>query len=272
MKTLLKQLTTLSVIVSLSVLAAPVSQAAMVSITIDCTNLQPQTIVPVVGGDDLEISITNCDGAMAWGGTMPGTFADYVGYTQNINMTGEPNSWAAYFDASESAMMMIIRSNWNESRDDNVAISTGATLFTLSFNSSYYSWVVGEIPGGEEASAKLGKVTFGAYSSVLTKSAQKKLKAIGRAALNAEASELIVSGFTAKGSNQTWSEDQRIALAKARANAVKKFLAAWFKSKDVEVKIAVRAVGSKKPVKPNTSEDNRSKNRRVEVSIKSQVA
>jgi flagellar motor protein MotB len=61
-------------------------------------------------------------------------------------------------------------------------------------------------------------------------------------------------------------------LAKARATAVKKFLSAWFDSKELQHSIRVKAVGSKKPVKPNDSESNRMKNRRVEVSIANVVS
>ncbi len=259
-------------VAALSFVVAPAAQAATVTVAIDCTNLQSSTTVEALAGDQINISIINCDSALAWGGTGVGVFADYVDSDGEIVINGVANNWSAMLGSTPNQLMLLIRGNHNESRNDsNAALTTGASLFTMQYNSNYYSWIIGEVPGGEEVSSTLGKVTFGAYSITLTKSAQKKLKAIGRAALQANATELLVSGFTAKGANQTWSETQRVALAKARANAVKDFLSAWFEAKDANVKITVKAVGSKKPLKPNTSEDNRSKNRRVEVKIKAQI-
>jgi OOP family OmpA-OmpF porin len=68
-----------------------------------------------------------------------------------------------------------------------------------------------------------------------------------------------ISGHTDNIGSTEYNRD----LSEKRANAVKTYL----KSKGIDNSMKINALGASKPIVPNDTEENRAKNRRVEISV-----
>lgn len=269
MKKIVKNIVISAVVAALSFAVAPAAQAATVTIEVDCTTMTRDNNHMVAAGDTIVLNLTNCDYTTPMGGTSWARFADYVSSTGDVTASGDANNWSVMIGAGGTASItLLVRGNRNESYTVDEPLTSGQLLFDILYRGSYYGFNA-EVNQEEqpETSEKIGTVTFAADSAKLSKASKNKLRAIARNAKEAYASKIRVTGFTAKSSNSTWSEKERRALAKARAKAVTEFLEKWFDSKSWIIEIETVAMGSKQALKPNNSEKNRAKNRRVEISL-----
>jgi outer membrane protein OmpA-like peptidoglycan-associated protein len=106
----------------------------------------------------------------------------------------------------------------------------------------------------------LRDVFFEADKSELLPSSFKELDNLFSYLRTNKASKIEISGHT----DNSGKEDHNLKLSKDRATAVSKYLI----DKGIEAtRISTKGYGSSKPIKPNTSEENRAINRRVEFRI-----
>lgn len=104
-------------------------------------------------------------------------------------------------------------------------------------------------------------IHFLSDSAVLMQSEKDKLDKIAKVLKKYPERDLLISGHTALAG----TKDKRDALSLERANAVTKYLIE--KGVRESHRIFTKGFGSERPVAPNTTEKNRAKNRRVEITI-----
>ena len=107
----------------------------------------------------------------------------------------------------------------------------------------------------------LENIQFLPDSAVLLPSEQEKLQKIADILKNFPDNDLLISGHTALAG----SAGARMTLSKQRAQAVADFLVS-IGLKDA-YHIFTQGFGAEKPIAPNTTEANKAKNRRVEITI-----
>ncbi|MFF4220533.1 OmpA family protein [Streptomyces nondiastaticus] len=105
------------------------------------------------------------------------------------------------------------------------------------------------------------EVLFDKDSSRLSREAGKRISAIAAEAKKQKAGTLRVFGFT----DNLGSAEHGLALSKERAGAVQRQLAEEIGSSSVAYQI--RGYGEQFPIADNSTEEGRTKNRRVEVSF-----
>lgn len=105
------------------------------------------------------------------------------------------------------------------------------------------------------------KIQFEPDSAILHESEKEKLKIIGEILKNYPDTELLVTGHTALAGTETARQE----LSEARAEAVAGFLISL--GVRTPEYIFTRGMGARLPISPNTSEENKARNRRVEITI-----
>jgi len=281
MKTYIRTLvsTFSAVAIMFTALTTP-AQAADRTFEFDCEvlmadpgNWQPE--ITANPGDNLTINFTNCAGVTGYGGTSGGYHLTATSGTGGFALTdtsSDADTPAYTFEINETGIGSLVGrvvTNLNETYNLDQPTEEGSFLFVIENGGGTYIPIVkfvGE-SSGLSAGDVLGTVKFGPDSSVLTAKAKKELRAIATEAIDAGANTLKAKGFTAIGVDNSWSETKRISLATKRATAVKNFLLSVFEKQEADISVTVKAAGSKNPVKPNSNEKNRAKNRRVEVSF-----
>ncbi|MEL3907543.1 MAG: OmpA family protein [Treponemataceae bacterium] len=104
-------------------------------------------------------------------------------------------------------------------------------------------------------------IQFASDSAVLLKSEKQKLDRIGEILKAYPERDLLISGHTA----YAGTKEGRMSLSIERANAVAKYLIDKKVREDHHV--FTQGFGAEQPIAPNDSEENMSKNRRVEITI-----
>ena len=107
----------------------------------------------------------------------------------------------------------------------------------------------------------LNSIDFPADSSELSPTEKAKLRLIGDVLKEYPDRDLLVEGFTA----QAGSSDQQRRLSEERAASVGDYLLELGVREPKQ--IIYRGLGAKRPLAPNDTEENRRKNRRVEITI-----
>ncbi len=113
----------------------------------------------------------------------------------------------------------------------------------------------------EGVTISIENIQFSADSANLLPAEKEKIKKLAALLERYPDKELLISGHTALAGTPA----ARQRLSEERAEAVAKFLVDMGVRDDYEV--YTRGYGADKPIVPNTSEENRARNRRVEITI-----
>lgn len=113
----------------------------------------------------------------------------------------------------------------------------------------------------EGLTISIEKINFLADSSILQESEKEKLRKLAVILQNYPNNDILVTGHTALAGTKDIQEE----LSKQRAASVADFLL-QLGIKDKE-HIFTRGLGASVPIAPNTTEENKAKNRRVEITI-----
>ena len=125
--------------------------------------------------------------------------------------------------------------------------------------------ILGAVDSGTNTSKEIYmKVEFDFDSDVIKPVSFDILNELGQALLNFDNKEntLLINGHTDSDGPEVYNVD----LSKRRANAVKKYILDHFSLKDINLE--TKGYGESKPLLPNTSEFNKSRNRRVEIMMR----
>lgn len=256
--------------------AAPAHATSEYTGTVDCSTfagdgLDWEIPVEVVPGGTLDLTFVNCPNLQINGGTQGAYRFTVTSVTGDATLNVvSPSLWNATLGASGTGVFTgHVVTNLNESYNLDWPTEYGHYLLYFDFESWTYMPILAEPqsvdPEPTPTGGKLGKINFGPNSPVLSAAAMKKLRAIGKAAIDADAETLKLKGFTSVGIDASWTTAQHKALSKARAKAAKAFLVSYFEKKNADIEVKIVAKGKNNPVAANTNEKNRKKNRRVEV-------